>query len=463
LSSLRRRKKLGRKVHPTGFRVGIIRDWQAKWYADRNYLQLLQEDLKLRRAIRAKYAGAGISLVEIDRQGDKISVNIHTARPGVVIGRGGQRVDEMRQYLEALVGSKVQLNIQEIRQPELDAYLVAVTVAEQMERRVAYRRAMKQSIFRTIEAGAKGMRISCSGRLAGAEIARREVMHQGQVPLQKLRADIDYGFAEARTTLGRIGVKVWIYKGDILPEAAIEEAEEAPPVAAEAGVEELVEAVEAAPVAEVAPAAEKEPAPKKKAEAEAVEAAPAAERKPARKKKAEAEAVEEAHAAEEKPARKKKAEVEAVEVAPAAEKKPAPKKKAEAEAVEDAPAAEEKPARKKKAEAGVAEVAPAAEKKPAPKKKAEAAEVAPAAEKKPARKKKAEAEAVEVAPAAEKKPAPKKKAEAAEVAPAVEKKPTRKKKAEAAEVAPAVEKKPTRKKKADAAELEGTDATTEAS
>jgi small subunit ribosomal protein S3 len=311
LSSLRRRKKLGRKVHPTGFRVGIIRDWQAKWYADRNYLQLLQEDLKLRRAIRAKYAGAGISLVEIDRQGDKISVNIHTARPGVVIGRGGQRVDEMRQYLEALVGSKVQLNIQEIRQPELDAYLVAVTVAEQMERRVAYRRAMKQSIFRTIEAGAKGMRISCSGRLAGAEIARREVMHQGQVPLQKLRADIDYGFAEARTTLGRIGVKVWIYKGDILPEAAIEEAEEAPPVAAEAGVEELVEAVEAAPVAEVAPAAEKEPAPKKKAEAEAVEAAPAAERKPAPKKKAEAAEV--APAVEKKPTRKKKADAAELE------------------------------------------------------------------------------------------------------------------------------------------------------
>jgi len=292
---------LGRKVHPTGFRVGIIRDWQAKWYADKNYLQLLQEDLKLRQAIRSKYVGAGISLVEIDRQGDKISINIHTARPGVVIGRGGQRVDEMRQHLEALVGSKVQLNIQEIRQPELDAYLVAVTVAEQIERRIAYRRAMKQSIFRTIEAGAKGMRISCAGRLAGAEIARREVMHQGQVPLQKLRADIDYGFTEARTTLGRIGVKVWIYKGDILPEAAIEEAEEIPLVAAEVGVEEepvaALETVEKpaaeAEVTEAAPAVaeEKKPARKKKAEAEVTEAAPAVaeEKKPARKKKAEAE------------------------------------------------------------------------------------------------------------------------------------------------------------------------------
>jgi small subunit ribosomal protein S3 len=405
---------LGRKVHPTGFRVGIIRDWQAKWYADKNYLQLLQEDLKLRRAIRSRYFGAGISLVEIDRQGDKISINIHTARPGVVIGRGGQRVDEMRQYLEALVGSKVQLNIQEIRQPELDAYLVAVTVAEQIERRIAYRRAMKQSIFRTIEAGAKGMRISCSGRLAGAEIARREVMHQGQVPLQKLRADIDYGFTEARTTLGRIGVKVWIYKGDILPEAAIEEAEEMPAVAAEAGAEEEPAAVletaekpaEEAEVAEVAPVAEEEkkPAPKKKAKAEVAEAAPVAEeKKPAPKKKAKAEVTEAAPAAEEKkPVPKKKAKAEVTEAAPAAEeKKPAPKKKAKAEVTEAAPVAveEKKPAPKKKAKAEVTEVAPAAEeKKPAPKKKAKAevAEAASAAEeKKPAPKKKAKAKAAE--------------------------------------------------------------------
>jgi len=330
---------LGRKVHPVGFRVGIIRDWQAKWYADKNYLQLLQEDLKLRRAIRSRYLGAGISLVEIDRQGDKISVNIHTARPGVVIGRGGQRVDEMRQHLEALVGSKVQLNIQEIRQPELDAYLVAVTVAEQIERRIAYRRAMKQSIFRTIEAGAKGMRIRCAGRLAGAEIARCEVMHQGQVPLQKLRADIDYGFTEARTTLGRIGVKVWIYKGDILPEVVIEEVEEISAVAAEAVAEEepaaVLEAVEKP--AEVTPpvAEEKKPARKKKAEEAVAEAAPpvAEEKKPARKKKAE-EAVAEVTppaAEEKKPARKKKAEEAVAEVTPPAaeEKKPARKKKAE--------------------------------------------------------------------------------------------------------------------------------------
>jgi len=279
---------LGRKVHPTGFRIGIIRDWQAKWYAEKHYVKFLQEDLKLRRAVGSKYADAGISLVEIDRQGDKILVTIYTARPGVVIGRGGQRVDEMRRYLEDLIGNRIQLNIQEIRQPELDAYLVAVTVAEQIVRRVAYRRAMKQAIFRTIEAGAKGIRIGCAGRLAGAEIARREVLHQGQVPLHKLRADIDYGFAEARTSLGRIGVKVWIYKGDILPQAKVAEAEEVPfELVAEEGA-----GVEIAVAAE--PAVAREPV-EKVAELVAdkgVEAAPSVEVeekpvKPARRKKAE--------------------------------------------------------------------------------------------------------------------------------------------------------------------------------
>jgi len=219
---------VGRKVHPMGFRIGVIRDWQATWYADKHYVEYLHEDLTLRRAIRSGYNEAGISQVEIDRQANKVVVTIYTARPGVVIGRGGQRVDEMRQHLESLVGKRIQLNIQEIRQPELDAYLVARSVAEQIERRIAYRRAMKQAIFRTIQAGAKGMRINCAGRLAGAEIARREMTHEGQVPLHTLRADIDYGFTEARTTLGRIGVKVWIYKGDILPEPKAVEIEEMP-------------------------------------------------------------------------------------------------------------------------------------------------------------------------------------------------------------------------------------------
>jgi small subunit ribosomal protein S3 len=209
---------MGRKVHPLGFRIGIIRDWQAKWYADKHYPEFIQEDVKIRKAIRLKYNEAGVSLVEIERQANRVMVTIYTSRPGIVIGRGGQRVDETRHYLEELIDKRVQLNIQEIRQPELDAYLVARTVAEQIERRIAYRRAMKQALFRTIQAGAKGMRIICSGRLGGVEIARRQMMHQGRVPLHTLRADIDYGFTEAHTTLGRIGIKVWIYRGDILPE-----------------------------------------------------------------------------------------------------------------------------------------------------------------------------------------------------------------------------------------------------
>ena len=212
---------MGHKVHPVGFRIGIIRDWQSKWYDEQHYAANILEDVNLRKAIRKKYPEAGISLVEIERQANRVGVIIHTSRPGIVIGRGGSRVEEMRQYLESyLNGKKVQLDVREIRQPELDALLVARSVADQMERRVAYRRAMKQSIFRTMQAGAKGMRIICSGRLGGVEIARRQMMHQGRVPLQTLRADIDYGFTEAHTTLGRIGVKVWVYRGDIFPEAA---------------------------------------------------------------------------------------------------------------------------------------------------------------------------------------------------------------------------------------------------
>jgi small subunit ribosomal protein S3 len=222
---------LGHKVHPLGFRIGVIRDWQSRWYAERGYAEFLHEDLKLRRAIEAIGPEAAIADVEIERQANKVSVTIHTARPGVVIGRGGQRVDELRVQLEGLIGKRIQLNILEVQQPELDAYLVARAIADQIEHRVAFRRAMKQAMFRTTQAGAKGIRISCSGRLGGTEIARREIMHQGQVPLHTLRADIDYGFTEAHTTLGRIGVKVWIYRGDILPEVSkleTEETEEAP-------------------------------------------------------------------------------------------------------------------------------------------------------------------------------------------------------------------------------------------
>ena len=163
---------MGRKVHPFGFRIGIVRDWQAKWYADKHYPDFLHEDLKIRKAIRSRYGEAGVSLVEIERQPHRITLTVHTSRPGIVIGRGGQRVDETRHYLEELVGQRVQLNIQEIRQPELDAYLVARVVAEQIGRRIAYRRAMKQALFRTMQAGAKGMRITCSGRLGGGEAMR---------------------------------------------------------------------------------------------------------------------------------------------------------------------------------------------------------------------------------------------------------------------------------------------------
>ncbi len=214
---------MGRKVHPIGFRLGVIQDWQAKWYADRNFVEFLHEDLKLRQAIQSGYREAGISRVEIERQSNKVSVTIHTSRPGIVIGRGGQRVDEMRAQLEGLLKKRIQLNIQEIRQPELDAYLVARVIAEQIEHRIAYRRAMKQALFRTMQAGAKGIKISCAGRLGGGEIARHEKTHDGQVPLHTLRADIDYGITEARTTLGRIGIKVWIYKGEVFPEAKVEE------------------------------------------------------------------------------------------------------------------------------------------------------------------------------------------------------------------------------------------------
>jgi len=355
---------MGRKVHPVGFRIGVIRDWQAKWYADKHYAEFLQEDLKLREAIQEKYSEAAVSLVEIERQANRVSITIYTARPGIVIGRGGQRVDETRAYLEQLIGKKVQLNIQEIQRPELDAYLVAKTIAEQIERRVAYRRAMKQTMLRTMQAGAKGMKVRSAGRLGGAEIARRLTMHEGQVPLHTLRADIDYGFVEAKTTMGRIGVKVWIYKGEILPERKEEEAEEeligavtgavpaaeevtaaqpeaevTEPVAGAAPTEEVTGGVtEEPPVEEAEPeaAAEEIPteavveeAPAAEAEAGAEEIpAEAAEEKPAkpaarRRKKATAEAEPEAvtgeapaKAAEEKPAkpatrRRKKAAAEA--------------------------------------------------------------------------------------------------------------------------------------------------------
>jgi small subunit ribosomal protein S3 len=218
---------MGHKVNPTGFRIGVIKTWQGKWYADRHYANFLEEDLKIRKAIEGKYPDAAISSIEIERQANQVVATINTARPGIVIGRGGQRVDETRVFLEKTLGKKIQLNIKEVQQPELDARLVAKSIADQLERRIAYRRAMKQAMARTLQSGGKGIKVAVAGRLGGAEIARRLNMHEGRVPLHTLRADIDYGFVEAHTVMGRIGVKAWIYKGEILPEMKTEEPETA--------------------------------------------------------------------------------------------------------------------------------------------------------------------------------------------------------------------------------------------
>lgn len=310
---------MGHKVHPMGFRLGVIKDWQSKWYSETHYAEFILEDNKLRQYIKAKYPEAAISLVEIDRQAKDVTITLHTARPGIVIGRGGQRVDEMRKQLEELIGKKIRLNIQEIRQPEMDAYLVARSVAEQIERRVAYRRAMKQAMFRTIQSGAKGIRVSAAGRLANAEIARSQTMHEGQVPLHTLRADIDYGFTEAHTTLGRIGVKVWIYKGQVLPEMRTVEAEAKPGEAAAEPVAALSEKPIEAAIKAATAAAEEKPAKEKPVKAKA--------EKPVK------EAVEELEEKAAKPKAKKVTKpVEAAEAAPKAEKAAAPKKvKKEAE------------------------------------------------------------------------------------------------------------------------------------
>ena len=210
---------MGQKISPIGFRVGVIRDWDARWYSEKDYTRLLHEDLKLRQYINDQLKNSGVSRVEIDRAANNVRINIHTSKPGMVIGKGGSGVDQLRRNLEKMTGKKLHINIMEIKTPEMDAYLVAENVAQQLVRRIAFRRAMKQSVFRTMRAGAKGVKIVCKGRLGGAEMARTESYHEGTVPLQTLRADIDYGFVEAHTSYGRIGVKVWIYKGEILPDS----------------------------------------------------------------------------------------------------------------------------------------------------------------------------------------------------------------------------------------------------
>ncbi len=210
---------MGQKIHPIGFRIGVIRDWESNWYADKEFADFVIEDYKIRKHVKKKLFSAGVSKIEIERQANKVKVTVHTAKPGLIIGRGGKGVDEVRLDLERLTKRQVHLNVQEIRQPELDAQLVAEAIAAQLEKRIAFRRAMRQAVLRTMRAGAKGIKVRLSGRLGGAEMARVESDKQGKIPLHTLRADIDYGFAEAMTTVGHVGIKVWIYKGEVLPGA----------------------------------------------------------------------------------------------------------------------------------------------------------------------------------------------------------------------------------------------------
>jgi small subunit ribosomal protein S3 len=207
---------MGRKVHPVSFRLGIIRDWQSRWYADRNYADLVHEDVRIRSLVNKRLASASLSRIEIQRSANQLDVTLFTAKPGVVIGKGGQAVDQLRKDIEATTSKKVKLNIEEIKQPELDAYLVAESIAEQINRRVSYKRALKQAVLRSTRSGAKGVKIRISGRLGGAEMARSVWEREGRVPLHTIRADIDYGQVHAHTTYGRIGVKVWIYKGEVI-------------------------------------------------------------------------------------------------------------------------------------------------------------------------------------------------------------------------------------------------------
>jgi len=206
---------MGHKVHPYGFRLGVSRTWTAKWYADKEYTALLQEDIGIRRLVALRLSNASVSGVEIERGINHVTVTIHTAKPGIVIGKGGANVEVLRNQIGSLTKRKVKLEIKEIRQPELDAYLVALNIAQQLSRRIAFKKAMKQAIQRTMKAGAKGVKIAVAGRLGGSEMGRREWDREGRIPLGTLRADISYGQVHAHTTYGRIGVKVWIYRGDV--------------------------------------------------------------------------------------------------------------------------------------------------------------------------------------------------------------------------------------------------------
>lgn len=207
---------MGQKVNPIGLRLGIVKTWDSRWYAEKNYAKFLQEDIKIRRFIKEKLYHAGISKVEIERTANRAKITIRAARPGIIIGQKGAEIEKLQKEIQKMAQREISINIQEVRRVELDAQLVAENVALQLERRIAFRRAMKKSVTSSMKFGAQGIKIACSGRLGGAEIARSEWYREGRVPLHTLRADIDYGFAEARTTYGTIGVKVWIYKGEVL-------------------------------------------------------------------------------------------------------------------------------------------------------------------------------------------------------------------------------------------------------
>ena len=215
---------MGQKSHPYGFRLGVIKTWKSKWYADKNYAAWLHQDLKLKTEIRKRFANAGIADIEIERAANKVKVVIHTSRPGIIIGKRGAGVEDLKRQLQGLTDNELFVDIQEVRKAETNAYLVAENVAQQLERRVAFRRAMKKAVQTAMKFGAKGIRVASSGRLGGAEMARYEWYREGRVPLHTLRADIDYGFAEAHTTYGVIGVKCWIFKGEVLPQRLLPKA-----------------------------------------------------------------------------------------------------------------------------------------------------------------------------------------------------------------------------------------------
>jgi len=346
---------MGQKVHPTGFRIGIIYDWQSKWFAERDYHVFLQEDIRIRSYLDETMRDASVAKVEIERNANVVTVTIHTAKPGIVIGRGGQKVDELRSELESLTSKRIRVNIQEIRMPELDAHLVARNIADQLERRIAFRRALRQTVSRTMARGAEGCKAMVSGRLGGAEMSRSETTMDGRVPLHTLRADIDFGLAEARTTFGRIGVKVWIYKGEKLPEVR-----EAQVVVPKDNAKETKKT--AAPTA--APSTEKPAATTPADEAPPTDAAPEAANAKAAPAEPKAKAAPKAADAKAAPAEPK------AKAAPkAADAKPAPaepKAKAAPKIADEKPAAEESvPAEATPVEAAPAEEPPAAEAEPA--------------------------------------------------------------------------------------------------